>query len=88
MSRRRPSPDGRFTVEATNSGARLTGPDTSVELASGQVKITGKKVAVVSETSFDLTASTIREAASATVDILASGVVHIKGSQVRTEQGP
>jgi hypothetical protein len=82
------SPDGRFKVEATNTGARLSGPDTSVELANGQVKINGKKVTVTSDTSFDVTASSIRETASATVDVVASGVVHIKGAQVQIEQGP
>jgi hypothetical protein len=67
------SPDGRFKVEATNTGARLSGPDGSVEVTNGQVK---------------LSASLIRQSATGMVDIQASGVVHIKGSQVQTEQGP
>jgi ferric-dicitrate binding protein FerR (iron transport regulator) len=82
------SPDGRFKVEATNTGARLSGPDGSVEVGNGQVKVNGKKVTVAAETSFDVSASLIRETASATVDVLASGIVHIKGSQVQIEQGP
>lgn len=82
------SPDGRFKVEATNSGARLSGPDGSVEVASGEVTVNGKKVTVGSDTSFAVSASSIRETASATVDILASATVHIKGSQVQIEQGP
>jgi hypothetical protein len=82
------SPDGRFKVEATNTGARITGPDGSVEVASGEVTINGKKVSIASDTSLQTSASSIRETATATIDILASGVVHIKGSQVQTEQGP
>jgi hypothetical protein len=82
------SPDGRFTVEATNTGARLSGPDGSVEVGNGQVKINGKKVVVASDTSFEVNATSIREAATTAVDILAAGNVHIKGAQVQIEQGP
>jgi hypothetical protein len=35
------SPNGQFTVEATNSGARMTGPGGSVEINSAQVTISG-----------------------------------------------
>src|SRR4051794_14831258 len=35
------SPDGNFTVEATNSGARLTGPNSVVEVNPEGVTITG-----------------------------------------------
>lgn len=82
------SPDGRFTVEATNSGARLSGPDGSVEVAGGVVNINGKKVTIGSDTSVNVNASSIREAATVGVDILANGTVHIKGTQVQIEQGP
>ena len=82
------SPDGRFTVEATNTGARLSGPDGSVEVTSGRVKVNGKKVTIGSDTSFEVSANSIREAAAAGVEILASGNVHIKGAQVQIEQGP
>jgi hypothetical protein len=82
------SPDGRFKVEATNTGARLSGPDGSVEVVSGQVKVNGKKVTIASDTSFEVNATSIRETASALVDILASATVHIKGAQVQIEQGP
>ena len=80
------SPDGRFKVEATNSGARLSGPDGSVEVTSGQVTVNGKKVTIGSETSFEVNANSIREAAAVGVEILASGNVHIKGAQVQIEQ--
>jgi hypothetical protein len=82
------SPDGRFKVEATNTGARLSGPDGSVEVVSGLVKVNGKKVTIASDTSFEVNATSIRETASAIVDILASATVHIKGAQVQIEQGP
>jgi hypothetical protein len=67
------SPDGRFKVEATNTGARLSGPGGSVEVTGNQVKLNG---------------TSIRATADVGIDILASGIVHIKGSQVQTEQGP
>src|SRR6478672_1249530 len=82
------SPDGRFKVEATNSGARLTGPDGSVEVASGEVKINGRKVTTASATSVETNANSIRETGTAAIDILSSGNVHIKGTQVQIEQGP
>jgi hypothetical protein len=82
------SPDGRFKVEATNTGARLSGPDGSVEVTSGLVKVNGRKVTMSSDTSFEVAANSIREAAAVGVDILASGTVHIKGAQVQIEQGP
>jgi hypothetical protein len=80
------SPDGRFKVEATNTGARLTGPDGSVEVAGGEVKINGKKVTVAADTSIGMNANSIRETATSTIDILASATVHIKGTQVQIEQ--
>jgi hypothetical protein len=38
------SPDGNFTVEATNSGARLTGPNSIVEVNGGGVTINGSAI--------------------------------------------
>ena len=35
------SPDGRFTIEATNTGARMTGPGSTVEVNGGGVAVTG-----------------------------------------------
>jgi hypothetical protein len=80
------SPDGRFTVEATNTGARLTGPNTSVEVTGGDVNINGRRVTLTSDTNLNMSANSIRQTALATIDILASGDVTIKGSHVNTNK--
>jgi hypothetical protein len=80
------SPDGRFRVEATNSGARLSGPNTSVEVTGSDVSINGRRVTIASDTNLDMSANSIRETAIGTIDIVAAATVHIKGAQVQTEQ--
>ena len=83
------SPDGRFKVEVTNSGARMSGPDGVVALrADGGVNINGKNLTLGSDTSIDMNAASIRQTAAATIDAVAGGTVHIKGAQVQIEQGP
>jgi hypothetical protein len=97
------SPDRRFKVEATNSGARLTGPDGTVEVTADNVRIVsadpvqvtsgqtlalrGRRATIDTDLDVVVTAKDIRLLASGLVDIFASGVVHIKGSQVQTESG-
>jgi hypothetical protein len=74
------SPDGRFSVDVTNSGVSMSGPNASVELAGSEVNVNGRKVTVTSATDIDMHA--------AAIDIVASGIVHIKGSHVQEENGP
>ena len=80
------SPDGRFTIEVSNTGARMSGPNTSVELTAGDVNINGRKVSVASDTSVEMRASEISETASAAIDLAASSV-KANGPEVQT-QGP
>jgi hypothetical protein len=80
------SPDGRFSIEVSNTGARMSGPSTSVELTPSDVNINGKKVTVASETSVEMRASEISETASAAIDLAASSV-KANGHEVQT-QGP
>jgi hypothetical protein len=80
------SPDGRFTIDVSNTGARMSGPNTSVELTASDVNINGRKVSVASDTSLEMRASEISETASATIDLAASSV-KANGREVQT-QGP
>jgi hypothetical protein len=75
------SPDGRFKIQVSNTGATLSGPNTSVELTGSDVNINGRKVTVRSDTSLNLSAPQV-------IDIVAAGLVHIKGSQIHEESGP
>jgi hypothetical protein len=72
------SPDGRFSVDVSNSGVSISGPNSSVELTGSDVNVNGRKVTMASDTSIDMTAKDITE--------LASGEVHIKGTHVQIEQ--
>jgi hypothetical protein len=72
------SPDGRFSVDVTNDGVSMSGPNTSVELTGSDVNVNGRKVTVTSATDIDMRA--------AAMDIVGTGIVHIKGSKVQTEQ--
>ena len=81
------SPDGRFKIEVTNTGARMSGPNNSVELTGGEVNINGRRVTVASDTSVDVRASNISETASAAIDFAAS-LVRANGREVQTQQNP
>jgi hypothetical protein len=81
------SPDGRFKIEVSNSGATMSGPNDSVELNGSEVKVNGRKVTVASDTSVDVRASSITETASATID-LAAAFIRANGREVQTQQSP
>jgi hypothetical protein len=68
------SPDGRFKVEATNSGARLTGPE-------GRVEVGRSKVLVVGDLPVEVTGGT-------TVDVTAGAALGLRGgAEVNTIAG-
>ena len=56
------SPNGQFTVEATNTGARMTGPGGTVEVGQGQITISSpSKVEVKSAGVVSIRGSQIQE---------------------------
>jgi hypothetical protein len=62
------SPNGKFVVEATDTGARLKGPGTSIEIrADGTTAVTTR----------DFTVN-----ASGRIDLKAAGQISLKGSSV------
>ena len=81
------SPDGRFSIEVDNNGARMTGPNTSVELTGSDVNVNGRKVTIASDTSVDVRANNISETGLAAIDFAAVSV-KANGREVQTQQSP